>query len=166
MSDRQLAAVCGIYCGACFIYRAYKDQDKASIHYVTSLGMPKETIRCEGCTSGIVPSQCAKCSFRDCATQKGITSCSECEDLPCKALIELGEERARKDNLPHLSLCQGNLQTIKRVGIQEWLKQQDKRWSCGSCGRKLHWYSETCPSCGTKFHNATEEANSLKKSQR
>ena len=106
--------------------------------------MPKETIRCEGCTSGIVPPQCAKCSFRDCATQKGIVSCSECEDLPCKALTELGGERARKDNLPHLSLCLGNLQTMKRVGVQDWLKQQDKRWSCESYGRKLHWYSETC----------------------
>jgi len=144
MSDRQLVGVCGIYCGACLTYRACKDQDQALIQYLTGLGIPKETIRCEGCTSGIVMPQCAKCGFRDCAAQKGLVFCSECKGLPCEALKELSEERARKDNLPHLSLCPSSLQTLRQVGVQDWLKQQEKRWSCKSCGKRLHWYSETC----------------------
>jgi hypothetical protein len=163
MLDERLAGVCGIYCGACMIYRAYKDQDQALIQYLVGLGVPKETIHCEGCTSGIVPQQCAKCGFKDCAAQKGIAFCSDCKDLPCKSFIELSEERAKKDNLPHLRLCPGSLDVLKQVGVQEWLKQQDKRWSCESCGRRLHWYTEKCPSCDAKFYNAVEEANDLKR---
>ena len=166
MSNRQLAGVCGIYCGACIIYRAYNDQDKTLIQHLTDLGFPEETIRCKGCTSGVVPPQCAKCGFRDCVTQKGISFCSECEDLPCEALIELSEERARKDNRPHLSLCLASLKTLKQVGVQDWLKQQDKRWSCKSCGKRLNYYSDACPGCGAKFYNSIQEANDMKKKQR
>ncbi len=164
MFERQLVGVCGIYCGACFIYRAYNDQDQTLIRHLIGLGFPKENIMCKGCTSGVISPQCAKCGFRDCATKKGISFCSECGDLPCKALIKLIEERARNDDLPHLGLCLANLKTLKHVGVQDWLKQQGKRWSCKSCSKRLHYYSDTCPDCGAKFYNSTQEANDMKKS--
>lgn len=166
MSDRQLVGVCGIYCGACFVYRAYNDQDQTLIQRLINLGFQEETIQCKGCTSRVISPRCAKCSFRDCAAKKGISSCFECGDMPCKALIELSEERARKDNLPHLNLCLVNLEALKRVGVQNWLKQQEKRWSCKSCGKKLHYYSDTCPDCGAKFYNSIQEANDMMKKQR
>lgn len=155
--------VCGIYCGACFTYRAYADQDQTLIQRVIDLGTPMESIQCKGCTSGVTPPQCAKCSFRDCAYQKGISCCFECRDMPCKALIELNGERARKDNLPHLTLCLPNLETLKKIGVQNWLKQQEERWSCRTCGKKLHWYSDTCPKCKARFYNSVQEADDLKK---
>ncbi len=163
MSSRQLVGVCGIYCGACMIYRAYKDQDQALIQNLTNMGLSRENIQCEGCTSGLVSPSCVKCNFRDCANGKGISSCSNCNEMPCQALRELSTERARKDNLPHLMLCPANLTTLKQEGVEHWLLQQNRRWSCKSCGKKLHWYSDACPNCKTKFHNAVQEAGELPK---
>jgi predicted amidophosphoribosyltransferase len=50
---------------------------------------------------------------------------------------------------------------LKETDVEEWLRQQEKRWKCSSCGKKLRWYAESCPKCGTKFFNATQEANTL-----
>jgi rubrerythrin len=76
-------------------------------------------------------------------------------------IVELAEKRSKADNLPHLTLCPANLQSLKRNGVQEWLNQQERRWKCSKCGRKVYWYSESCPDCGTEFFDAVKEARSL-----
>jgi Protein of unknown function (DUF3795) len=161
----NLIGVCGIYCGACLIYRAYKDNDQKLIHYLEENGLSKELIRCEGCISGDVSPTCAQCKFRDCAKQKGLTYCFECKDMPCSMIVELAEKRSKADNLPHLTLCPANLQSLKHNNAQEWLKQQERRWKCSLCGKKMHWYSKSCPDCGTEFFDAMKEARSLGKLQ-
>lgn len=163
MSNRNLLGVCGIYCGACLTYRAYKDNDQKLIDFLKEKGFSKEQIRCEGCVSGDVSPACVQCQFRDCAKQKGITFCFECKDMPCNMIIELAEKRSKANNLPHLILCPVNLQSLKSIGVQEWLKQQEDRWKCGKCGRKMHWYNDSCPECGTEFFDAVKEARSLGK---
>ena len=42
MSDGNVVGVCGIYCGACMIYRAYKDSDQKLISYLEENGLSKE----------------------------------------------------------------------------------------------------------------------------
>ncbi len=166
MPDKMLVGVCGIYCGACLLYRAYKDRDVALTEYLTKRGVPEEGVKCEGCTSATVSPTCAHCDIRDCAKQKGIVFCYECKELPCSKLTEFSQERAKKDNLPHLSLCIGNLNALKQTSYEEWLRTQEERWSCKSCGRKLHWYTENCPKCGATFHNAVKEVEKLEKPQK
>ncbi len=163
MSDRSLVGACGIYCGACMIYRAYKDNDERLTQYLTENGLSRDKIHCEGCVSGDVSVTCVTCSYRDCAKQKGITFCFECKDMPCEKIVELVEKRSRSNNLPHLTLCLTNLQTLKQTGIQEWLRKQEGRWKCAKCGRRMNWYSELCPDCGTEFLDAVKEARSLGK---
>jgi len=158
MSNAQLIGVCGIYCGACLLYRAYKDCDQALTDYLTNVGIPKEAIRCEGCTSELISPTCVNCNIRDCAKQKGMAYCYECKELPCKRLTELSIERAKKDNLPHLALCIDNLDTLRQIGTEEWLRKQDKRWACSSCGKKHNWYTEKCSNCGAMFDNAVKES--------
>jgi hypothetical protein len=163
VSDRNLVGVCGIYCGACLIYRAHKDNDQKLIHYLEDNGLSKVLIRCEGCVSGDVSPTCAQCKLRDCARKKGLTFCFECKDMPCSMIVELAEKRSKTDNLPHLILCPDNLQLLKRNRVQEWLKQQERRWKCNECGKKMHWYSKSCADCGTEFFDAVKEARSLGK---
>ena len=115
MSDRNLMGVCGIYCGACLPYRAYKDNDKKLIRYLEN-GLSMEQIRCEGCVSGDVSLTCAQCKLRDCAKNKCLTFCFECNDMPCSMIVELTEKRSKADNLPHLTLCPANLQSLNRNG--------------------------------------------------
>lgn len=147
-----LLGICGVYCGACTTYRAYNDNDQALFDWEVEMGMPRKEIYCEGCGSNLVNEWCANCDFRECVRDKDITYCFECEDFPCKRLGDFSRTR------PHRTLGLRNLRQLKEMSIEDWLRQQEKRWACSSCGKKLHWYSEECPDCGAKFTSATEEA--------
>jgi hypothetical protein len=159
MASEHLVGICGIYCGACMVYRAYKDNDQDLIQSLTKMGFSEGEVRCEGCTSDIITPKCGTCIFKECVKSRGISYCFECPDLGCEKLIDLSERRARVENKPHLRLCPKNLEKLKEVGTGEWLAQQDKRWSCESCGKRLHWYTKACPSCGTEFYDAIREAH-------
>lgn len=165
MLGEELVGTCGIYCGACLVHRAYKDNDQDLIELLVKNGFSKEEIRCEGCSSNLVAPRCSTCVFKECVKDKGITYCFECNDLPCEKLIDLSEKRARSENKPHLTLCPSNLKKLQEIGTGEWLEQQEKRWTCTACGKKLHWYIDACPNCGTEFYNAIKEAQATRKTQ-
>lgn len=150
-----LLGICGVYCGACTTYRAYNDNDHALVKWAVKMGMPPDEIYCKGCLSDLVNEWCANCDFRKCAKERRITYCFECGDFPCKKSVNFSKTR------PHRALGLKNLKQLKEIGIKEWLKQEEKRWSCSSCGKKLHWYSEKCPDCGATFMNATQEAQKV-----
>ena len=151
-SRTRLLGICGVYCGACSTYRAYNDKDQALFQRNVDMGMPPDQIFCKGCGSDVLNEWCANCEFRKCVKERGIVYCFECEDFPCKKLIDFSKTR------PHRTLGLRNLKQLKGTSIEEWLKQQEKRWTCSSCGKKLHWYSRKCPDCGAGFVNATQEA--------
>ena len=50
--------------------------------------------------------------------------------------------------LPHVGLCQGNLETVRTHGVERWLAEQAERWRCPECGAPFSWYAETCGGCG------------------
>jgi len=70
--EKKLVAPCGLYCGACIDYLVYKN--------------------CHGCGC-----ECGKCAasrhhkqcdiYKCCLEQKGLSACSECQELPCARLI-------------------------------------------------------------------------------
>ena len=154
MPDKEnapLLGICGVYCGACTTYRAYNDNDQALFDWEVKMGMPRKEIYCEGCGSNLVNEWCANCDFRKCVKARKIAHCFECEDFPCKKLVDFSKTR------PHRTLGLRNLKQLKEMGTKEWLERQERRWTCSSCGKKLHWYSERCPDCGTRFFDATRE---------
>lgn len=151
-NETPLLGICGVYCGACTTYRAYNDNDQALFDWEVKEGIPRDEIFCKGCLSNLVNEWCSNCNFRKCVKEKGISYCFECEDFPCKKLIDFSKTR------PHRTLGLRNLKQLKEMSIEEWLKQQKQRWICSRCGKQLHWYSEKCPNCGTKFMTATQEA--------
>jgi hypothetical protein len=151
-----LLGICGVYCGACTTYRAYNDNDQALVEWEVKMGIPRDEIYCKGCTSKLVNEWCSNCEFRKCTSKREITYCFECEDFPCRKLIDYSKTR------PHRTLGLKNLKQLIELGIQEWLEQQRKRWTCCHCGKELHWYSEKCPDCGVEFVNASQEAQAEK----
>lgn len=148
----ELLGFCGVYCGACTTYRAYNDSDQALVEWEIKMGMPKEEIVCKGCRSGIINKWCSECKFRKCIENKKIQNCYQCETFPCKMLVDFSKTR------PHRTLGLKNLFQLRDASLEEWSKEQEKRWTCSSCGKKLHWYAEKCPKCGAKFLTATQEA--------
>jgi hypothetical protein len=158
MTDEKkeaLLGICGVYCGACETYRAYNDKDLILVEWEIKMGMPANEIYCEGCGSNLVNQWCSKCQFRKCVAKQGIRFCFECKDFPCKRLVDFSKTR------PHRELGIRNLQQLKGMSVREWLRLQDKRWTCNRCGKRLHWYAEKCPDCGTEFTGATKEVQSV-----
>ena len=93
MAQENLAAVCGLYCGACVIYRACHDNNQKRIEEMLQI-MPsehvatKDSLYCDGCLSGgRLTGYCQQCALRLCASNKqGVTRCSDCSDFPCSLI--------------------------------------------------------------------------------
>ncbi|MCK4247085.1 MAG: DUF3795 domain-containing protein, partial [Methanomicrobia archaeon] len=49
MINENLVGRCGLYCGACIIYRAYKDSEELRRIIAKDNNCKPEEIRCEGC---------------------------------------------------------------------------------------------------------------------
>lgn len=49
---RELVGICGLYCGTCPDYLAYRENDVEQLHKISQeTGIPVEEIRCDGCLS-------------------------------------------------------------------------------------------------------------------
>jgi hypothetical protein len=71
-------------------------------------------------------------------------SSSDCEESPCYRvtnLINAGGYLHRKEYLP-------NLERIREMGVQEWVKDEEERWRCPKCRLPMSWYDTKCARCG------------------
>ena len=156
----HLAAACGTYCGACPAYIAKHSEDEqikmkrqkrvSSGPRKAPKGIPDPSwmdgLICDGCLSGgMLASHCQRCDIRLCAANKqDVTRCSDCKELPCTRitnLINMGRYLHRKEYLP-------NLEKIREMGVQEWVKYEEERWRCPQCGLPVSWYDAECAGCG------------------
>jgi len=141
--DYRLESYCGLYCGACEVLRANKTNriEEAA----TAWGMKAEDLLCHGCKSEVNSIYCRDCEIKDCARTKGVEFCFECFDYPCQYLTDL-----QKDEDPHHAVILDNLDKIKESGRDNWLEEQNKRWSCKACGAETGWYDSKCRNCGAE----------------
>lgn len=136
----DLAAYCGIYCGACDIYQKrignagkelkkvlnaykfnawanqvpgleeYESFDKTLTNLMVMFG------QCQGCQKGGGNPQCP---IRSCCQEKGLTTCAECNDFPCEILSQNLQDSSE--------MVMNNLKEIKKIGLEKWSKkEQDK----------------------------------------
>lgn len=145
---------CGLYCGACSVFIANKKgivEERAK-----EWEMNPEDLKCHGCKTEITAVYCKDCDIRQCAENNNIEFCFECGDYPCNRLREF-----RNDEWPHHSVVLQNLETIQKKGVQEWVKEQEIRWSCPECGTLFAWYDEVCKKCGNTLYNCKDEEKEL-----
>ena len=149
--DKHLAAVCGLYCGACTLYRARRDENTKRLKEVLQQAserwqVPESEIECDGCLAGgrLTP-YCKECGMRLCAENRpGVTRCSDCPDFPCKMNIDFNN-----DGLRHHAEVLANLRHLREIGPEQWLVEQEERWRCPECGIQIDWYARACYACGT-----------------
>ena len=148
--SHDLAAPCGLYCGACSIRAAVNSGDTALLEMIASgvgkyLGHPVEVadLNCEGCLSDVLGAPCRQCAIRDCAQSKGVTHCYRCDDFPCKTIADFNN-----DGMAHHAEVLGNIRRQREVGIDAWLREQGERWRCPACGCAVDWYAGKCAGCG------------------
>jgi len=148
--NEPLAAVCGLYCGACALYRARRDDNPQRLRAILQASTerrnaPEDEIQCDGCLGGgsLTP-YCRNCKMRLCAEGKpGVTRCSDCSDFPCNMITDFNN-----DGMRHHAEALENLRHMQETGPEKWIIEQEERWRCPECRAQVHWYERTCYSCG------------------
>ena len=174
MEDFNDDSYCGIYCGACDIMNSYQTGKKQplalfwnektvkSLH--KGLGLKYDdskpfTLECHGCKSGQLFVNCRVCKKRECAISRNLAHCIDCSDYPCD------EIRSMQKNafvLPHVKDNHTNMASIKSVGVEQWLKDQQNRWKCPKCNTGFSWYTSKCNSCGSNLRKYTWRFSSFR----
>ncbi len=131
--SKDLIAPCGLDCNVCSGYLA--------IHH---------DIR----KKGIRMSYCAGCRPRDkhCAFLKkrcerlrthSVDFCSVCPEYPCENLLHLD---SRYKTLFRMNLLE-NLACIKTDGMEKFLRSEEAKWRCPSCGGSICCHNGLCFVC-------------------
>jgi hypothetical protein len=139
--DKTLAAVCGLYCGACQVYIATTEDPARLARLAARLQMREEALACHGCRSDKRWPLCASCAMFGCAARRGIEFCSQCSDYPCNDLQRF------QAAMPHRLELWSDLDRIKAVGYEAWCGEVVGRYACGQCGTINSAYDPACRSC-------------------
>jgi predicted RNA-binding Zn-ribbon protein involved in translation (DUF1610 family) len=142
MEDYRYDAYCGLYCGACEIINAETEQDKERVAKMWC--STTDQVDCKGCKTDTLFIHCGNCKIRNCAQEKKVEFCFECNDYPC-AIYEEG--KGMIEQLPHLKATVVNQKCIKENGTEKWLVSQKAKWECPQCGTKFAWYTQECKKC-------------------
>jgi len=152
MVDRNLVGRCGLYCGACGIYRAYRDGGEYRQQLADFFKCSPEKVCCEGCQALTQECWGIECKIVECLNAKELQFCYECTDYDkhtCEKFEKFSEEYLQDD---HVDL-RANLSRIKAGQVDEWLKESEEKFRCPSCGKFLPTSSfrKKCYHCGKEL---------------
>ncbi len=141
MDDLRLMTYCGLYCGLCstrsricqqasalrtsLLREGYDSwgQDlpnyKGFRAFLDVLADPGRS--CPGCRAGGGP---PFCGIRKCARARGVDTCLQCDDYPCRRICTLGA------GYPTL-VADG--QRLVKIGVSAWIAEQEERRGTGFC---------------------------------
>ena len=132
--NEELIAPCGMNCGICSGYLAYKHDVKSK-----GIRMPY----CLGCRPR--DKKCAFLKKRCNLLLSGkVQYCYECSNYPCERLNHID---TRYRNLHRMSMIE-NLEFIKKKGINQFLEKEEERWKCPNCGGVISCHNGICFDCG------------------
>ena len=140
--DKMLAAVCGLYCEACILFIATKEDPARLKGLAARFQLSEEAMKCYGCRAAKRGPYCQTCKMFSCAAERGIEFCSECEDYPCNDLKQFQSER------PHRIELWDDLERIKDIGYKRWLKEIKENYTCPKCQSINSAYDLKCRKCG------------------
>jgi len=123
----ELAAPCGLYCGACPIYKAQTDRVLAE-KLAPRLGLPIEACACLGCRGQkgrvrVMGEQICE-TYDCCVNEKGLDFCYQCPDFPCSKLAPCADRAAE---IPHNTKIY-NLLLIQKNGVDSLAEIADNLW--------------------------------------
>jgi predicted RNA-binding Zn-ribbon protein involved in translation (DUF1610 family) len=140
--DKKLAAVCGLFCPACSLFIATTEDPAKLKGLAKRFELPEETIKCYGCRSDKRGPYCQTCKMSACSAERGIDFCVQCPDYPCEELKQF------QSAMPHRIELWDDLERIKAVGYEEWLKEKRAHYGCPQCGSLNSTYDLKCRKCG------------------
>jgi hypothetical protein len=141
MDSRTLVTYCGLYCDLCSARFKIPDQAQAlreSLRkadyedfgpgqpnfnefwaFLEDLAELPEDRCCRAETCGH-----PRCAIRNCAKQRQLYVCADCDDYPCQHILTLGRS---EPTLVH------DGQRIQAIGLDAWIAEQGERRSAGFC---------------------------------
>ncbi|AKA70399.1 DUF3795 domain-containing protein [Clostridium scatologenes] len=138
----EFIAYCGLYCGACSFRVAFEDNDRNHIEHMPMYYNYLKNKPLEFCPGCRLENKCGECTIRDCAIEKKVEYCSQCNDFPCDKL-----KKFSNDGKPHHGEAISNLNMLKEIGEKKWLDLMKEKWTCSKCGSKYSWYYKKCTKC-------------------
>lgn len=124
--DPALLGPCGIYCGSCDIRVACTTGDREAQQEIAdwlnqryNAGCTAAEIRCGGCHGPPDVHWSVDCKVLKCATERGVTTCAECEDYAeCGTL----ESFYRSGDY---GKAKAVLARIHEIGLEAWIEEQE-----------------------------------------
>ena len=125
---KELIAPCGMNCGIC---RAYL----------------REKNKCPGCreNDSNKPITRIKCKIKTCIffLENKTKYCFECDKAPCDNLKHLDKRYRTKYTMSMIE----NLESIKKLGIRKFVKNETARWACSECDGTICVHDRKCYTC-------------------
>jgi hypothetical protein len=127
---KELVAPCGMNCGICVAFFGYTMSGK------------KRKMKCVGChPSG---KSCAHLKkYCETLLKNEIRYCYECNMFPCVHLQRLDEKYRKRYGMSMID----NLACIQDNGMDAFLRQQEKRYTCPDCGGVICVHTGICYTC-------------------
>jgi len=149
--NRDLVGRCGLYCGACGIYRAYKDNGEFLEKLATKLNCSPEKVRCEGCSALTPDCWGSGCKILQCINSKGFEFCYECNEYENKKCEKF--EKLAEGYLENGEDIRANFERIRKGETEDWLLESEEKYRCPSCGKPLPVYGikGKCYHCGKEL---------------
>lgn len=140
---RHLAAACGLYCGSCGIYLATQENDTEKLlQYAIVLNQSFGETLCDGCRSGRQSAHCTKtCPFIECTSGKGVAFCGGCPEFPCNVFTDF------QSKMPHRVEILESQILLKEIGLEQWLIEMKKDYTCPKCYVVNSTYNKACRNC-------------------
>lgn len=141
--DKRLAAVCGLFCPACHVYIATREDPEKLTELSRRYQKPLEELRCRGCRSEERCFYCETvCFMATCASGKGVEFCGDCAEYPCAGLREF------QALAPHRIELWKNHARRKEAGWETWYAEMIEHYSCRRCQTINSAYDLKCRKCG------------------
>ena len=126
-----MIAPCGMNCGLC-------------------IGHMREKRKCPGCRAidAYKSSYGRECYIRSCQILKNNNwkYCSgKCEKYPCTRLKNLDKRYRTRYGMSMIE----NLSSIKKNGLEVFVKMEEEKWKCTVCGFGLSVHRDFCLNCKT-----------------
>lgn len=142
VADKRMAAVCGLFCGACSLYIGSTEEPARLEKLAARIGLAVEEAVCHGCRAERRSVYCQSCDFVACALGKGLDFCGQCGEYPCEELKKFQAER------PHRLELWRSQERIGQIGWEAWLTEMAGHYACPECGTVNSAYDQGCRRCG------------------
>jgi hypothetical protein len=127
----DLMAPCGMNCGICMAFLRDKNT-------------------CPGCRNldETCKTSCLKCKIKNCEELKNSDKkfCGECEKYPCDKVKHIDKRYRTKYEMSMIE----NLNKIKEIGLENFMKIENSRWLCLKCGNQICIHNKKCYFCEKK----------------